>query len=377
MDSHVRKHRRSAAGARLKLWTEATARGPGGKSQIGYWGMELARRLVESQKVPVCILNGAVGGTRIDQHQRNNADPEDVATIYGRLLWRVHQARLTHGIRGVLWHQGENDQGADGPTGGFGYETYRQYFLDLSSAWKQDYPNIRHYYVFQIWPKSCAMGFDGSDNRLREVQRTLPTAFSNLSVMSTLGIDPPGGCHYPPAGYAEIARLICPLLERDFYGKKFAASITPPNLKRAAYPNAGGDQVVLEFDQPVKWDDVLAGQFYLDGQGGKIQSGTTTGNQLTLKLAAGAVGKTITYLDSKAWSQAKLLRRGERHRHIDVLRNPDCLGSGSMTFLVHPNASFPSQVEQSSFTLGFQLSSSITYHASLHLKRNAKRVTSH
>ena len=40
------------------------------KAELGYWGMELAKRLVESQKVPICIINGAVGGTRIDQHQR-------------------------------------------------------------------------------------------------------------------------------------------------------------------------------------------------------------------------------------------------------------------------------------------------------------------
>ena len=62
------------------------------------------------------------------------------------------------------------------------------------------------------------------------MQRTLPSAFSNLSIMSTLGIEPPGGCHYPPAGYAEIARLICPLIERDHYGRRFTPRITPPNL---------------------------------------------------------------------------------------------------------------------------------------------------
>ena len=70
----------------------------------------------------------------------------------------MRQARLTHGIRGVLWHQGENDQGADGPTGGYGWETYQQYFVDMSAAWKQDYPNVQHYYVFQIWPNACSMG---------------------------------------------------------------------------------------------------------------------------------------------------------------------------------------------------------------------------
>ncbi len=295
-------------GARLKQWGEATARGNGGKMQLGYWGMELARRLVEGQKMPICILNGAVGGTRIDQHQRNAADPEDVTTIYGRLLWRVRQAKLTHGIRGVLWHQGENDQGADGPTGGFGWETYRQFFIEMAAGWKTDYPNLQQYYVFQIWPKSCAMGVNGSDNTLREVQRMLPTAFARMSVMSTLGIDPPGGCHYPPAGYAEFARLICPLLERDFYGKVSATSITAPNLIRATYTSEKKDELLMEFDQPVKWDDALAGQFYLDGAPGRIASGSAAGNTVTLKLAATSAAQKLTYLDSKSWSQKTLLR---------------------------------------------------------------------
>ncbi|WP_439622437.1 DUF2341 domain-containing protein [Gemmata sp.] len=278
------------------------------KLQVGYWGMELARRLVEGHKIPICLINGAVGGTRIDQHQRNAADPEDGTTIYGRLLWRVRQAKLTHGIRGVLWHQGENDQGADGPTGGYGWENYRNLFIELAAAWKQDFPNVKHYYVFQIWPKSCAMGINGSDNRLREVQRTLPTAFSNMSIMSTLGIDPPGGCHFPAAGYAEFARLICPLVDRDHYGKVPTTSITPPNLRRAYFATEKKDELVLEFDQPVKWNDALVSQFYLDGEKAKVASGSVLGNDVRLKLTAGSTGGKITYLDSAAWSQANLLR---------------------------------------------------------------------
>lgn len=289
-------------------WGSAVYRSRDGeKLQIGYWGMELGRRLVESQKVPIFLINGAVGGTRIDQHQRNEAVPEDPTTIYGRLLGRVRQAKLTHGIRGVIWHQGENDQGADGPTGGFGWETYRQYFIELAAAWKQDYPNIQHYYVFQIWPRACAMGTDGSDNRLREVQRNLPTAFSNLHLMSTLGIDPPGGCHFPAAGYAEFGRLITPLIERDFYGKQPATSITPPNLVCAYFTSEKKEAITLEFDQAVKWDNALSGQFHLNGQKGKVVSGTVAENRVTLKLTGDVDARTITYLDSAAWSQKSLL----------------------------------------------------------------------
>jgi len=108
----------------VRVWGDAVHRSRDGeKLQIGYWGMELARRLVANQRIPIRILNGAVGGTRIDQHQRNPDNPQDLTTIYGRLLWRVSEAKLTHGIRAILWHQGENDQGADGPTGGYGWET--------------------------------------------------------------------------------------------------------------------------------------------------------------------------------------------------------------------------------------------------------------
>ena len=33
----------------------------------------------------------------------------------------------------------------------------------MAAAWKTDFPNLKNYYVFQIWPNSCSMGGrDGS-----------------------------------------------------------------------------------------------------------------------------------------------------------------------------------------------------------------------
>ena len=278
----------------------------GAKAELGWWGMELAKRLVESQKMPILIINGAVGGTRIDQHQRNDADPTDLKTIYGRMLWRVQQAKLTHGIRGILWHQGESDQGSDGPDGGYGSETYEKYFVEMSADWKEDFPNIQHYYLFQIWPNSCSMG-NGHGDMLREVQRSLPRLYSHMDVMSTLGIKPEGGCHYPLIGWAEFARLIQPLIERDHYGRKDAVSITSPDLQRAYYGD-GKDTIVLEFDQPVVWKDELAGQFYLDGEPDKVGSGILNGSAITLKLKEPSTAKQISYLKEMRWSQDKLLR---------------------------------------------------------------------
>ena len=276
------------------------------KAELGWWGMELAKRLLKSQKVPIFIINGAVGGTRIDQHQRSKTDPTDLGTIYGRLLWRVREARLTHGIRAVLWHQGENDQGAAGPDGDYGWKSYERYFVDMSAAWKKDYPNIQHYYIFQIWPNSCSMG-NGHGDMLREVQRTLPRLYSNMDIMSTLGIKPPGPCHYPLVGWAEFARLIQPLIERDIYGKTVTGFITPPNLTQARYAGDAKDAIVLEFDQPVVWTDSLIGQFYLDGAKGKVASGAVSGTGVTLKLKGALAARKITYLKEMSWSQERLL----------------------------------------------------------------------
>ncbi len=280
----------------------------GEKAELGWWGMELAKRLVASQKIPIFIINGAVGGTRIDQHQRNEGNPTDLTTIYGRMLWRVQQARLTHGIRGIIWHQGENNQGTAGPGGDYDWKSYEDYFVEMSAGWKRDFPNVQHTYVFQIWPNSCSMaGNTGAGDMIREIQRSLPRLYSNMSVMSTLGIKPPGGCHFPLVGWAEFARLIQPLMERDNYGRKVIESITPPNLQRAHFTTAAKDAIALEFDQPIVWTDALAGQFYLDGEKDKVVSGALNGNVLTLTLKEPTAATKLTYLKETAWSQDKLL----------------------------------------------------------------------
>jgi hypothetical protein len=104
-----------------------------------------------------------------------------------------------------------------------------------------------------------------------------------------------------------MARLICPLVERDNYGKVFTTAITPPDLKKAYYTGGKKDEIALEFDQPMAWNNSLASQFYLDGEKGKVASGAVSGRVITLKLAGAATAQTLTYLDSRAWSVDNLL----------------------------------------------------------------------
>jgi hypothetical protein len=289
-----------------KAWGNAVRR-KGENWEIGYWGMDLARHLLESQKVPICIINGAVGGTRIDQHLPNPNDRTDKNTIYGRHLNRIRHAGLTHGIRGVLWHQGEADQGADGPDGGFGCETYTKYFEEMSAAWKKDMPNIQHYYLFQIWPNACSQGGTRHSDQLREYQRLLPRQYSRMSVMSTLGIKPEGPCHYPAAGYERMAQLIAPLVEQGNYGKTFKTPISAPDLKKVTIANDQKEEILLEFDQQMTWDDKSSDQIFLNGNPGKVKSGKASGNTIRLFLAPGTDPKTITYIVDKNWNPNHLI----------------------------------------------------------------------
>jgi hypothetical protein len=283
-----------------------------GDHQIGAWGMVLAKNLVEKHRIPICILNGAFGGTPIWHHQPNPTNHYDnsgafyqnIHKIYGCLLTRVTAAKLTHGIRGVFWHQGENDSGSGAPTGDWNYKSYQQYFIDMSAAWKQDYPNIRNYYVYQIWPLPCGMG--PKDDQIREAQRTLPALYSNLRVMSTIGAASEhagrGSCHFDLETYAKFGMYMSPLVEQDAYGFKPQQPVTAPDLKRAWFASAAKDVVALDFGQPVVWKDEAKISFYLDDAVAPVGSGSVAGNVLTLKLTKPTNARTITYLTGKDWN---------------------------------------------------------------------------
>ncbi len=288
----------------------------GNDLQLGLWGWYLANRLVTNHNMPICIINGAAGGTRIDMHRPNPTDHSEKLgsgwseDIYANLYNRVVGAKLTHGIRGLLWHQGEQDQGAIGPDGDYNYKFYQQYFVDISAAWKQDFPNLRNYYLFQIWPGAC--GETSRNDQLREVQRTLPNLYSNMKIMSTHGIVPGSGCHYEPAGYQVFSDLIGPLVEQDVYGINPQAKLTAPNLQRAYFTTAAKNEIALEFDQEVAWNPGAPTMLFLANTAGEtsgsVTSGSASGNTIKLQVSEAASTATITYLKGLvSWLQPNLL----------------------------------------------------------------------
>ena len=248
------------------------------------------------------IIEGQSNALATDTDEKSPSEANEWIRSYGR------PSQNPKDNQGNLWHQGENNQGTDGPTGDYDWKAYQDYFVEMSGAWKQDFPSLQHTYVFQIWPNSCSIAGDtGAGDMIREIQRSLPLLYSHMSVMSTLGIKPPGSCHFPLVGWADFARLIQPLIERDHYGRKFSDSITPPNLRSARFTSVSKEAIALEFDQPIVWTDALNGQFHLDGEKDKVASGTLSGNVIMLKLKRPSGVTKITYLKESEWSQDKLV----------------------------------------------------------------------
>jgi len=179
---------------------------------------------------------------------------------------------------------------------------YEDYFIRMSASWKQDYPNIKHYYIHQIWPGACGSRSVEND-RLRERQRQLPGQFSNMSVMSTLGIRPGGGCHFLAEGYAAMARQLFPLVNKYNYGVESTVTVTAPNLQSVSYTSARKDEITLVFDQDVTWDDEVALRFRLDDDSAELNSIGGTGKIIILKLAKPSTAKNLSYIRGGKWRQ--------------------------------------------------------------------------
>jgi hypothetical protein len=107
--------------------------------------------------------------------------------------------------------------------------------------------------------------------------------------------------------YEKMGLSLLPLLERDSHGRIFDKPITAPDLQKAYYTSDRRDEIALEFDQPMAWDNSLLRQFYLDGAKEGIVAGAASGKVIALKLAATDTAKTITYLVDRRWDRKNLL----------------------------------------------------------------------
>ena len=278
----------------------------------GVWGIRLQQLILESYGIPTCVINGGSGGSNISYNLRNDADPMDLNTAYGRLLYRAVKSRVKESVKGFFWYQGEND----------GYDTasvhnYAARFGALHNSWKEDYPTIERVYVFQI-NMGCGEPTDSSyHGMLREVLRRLPQSYPDVSTLSTFGIAGHTGCHFSYEGYTGIAENVFRLVAKDFYGSFDTTDILPPDITRAYFTDSLKTTLALEFAQTpeVIWpvDTTLARMqdyLYLDGMARKVTSGYASGNRIMLSLSSGGGAHTVTYLPNRYYTNTHEVYEG-------------------------------------------------------------------
>ena len=275
-------------------WYRTYADGAYTRGSVGQWGAVMAQVLVDSFSVPICLINGAVGGTRITQHQRDPNNPTNLSTIYGRLLHRVRKANLDQHIRGILYFQGESD-GRNAPL----HDTL---FQKLHGFWKTDYPNFEKLYVIQV-----RAGCGGPSIQLRDKQRLLEEVLPNCQTVSANGLNSHDGCHYGFVnGYELLGHQMSALVGRDFYGST-RQHINAPSIKSCVYANADQTEVTLQMKYPndsIFADNGFTKLFRTEGDPTVlITGGFIRNNQVVLQLNKSSCGVTGVTYDGLARTQ--------------------------------------------------------------------------
>lgn len=268
------------------LWYPAQGNGASAPGGIGQWAIRMANVLSAENQVPIAVVNGSLGGQPIGHFERNDADPADLATNYGRLLYRMRTAGLADDVRAILWYQGESD--------GEAWEVHAAGFEALIADWSEDYGDIEQLYVTQV-----REGCGGNHIRTREWQRALPDMMDGVTVMSTNGLDGHDGCHYAYAGgYEVLGDWYADLLGRDLYGEEPLTDVQPPNPMGATLDNGGTELVITlrNASEPMVFDAGAEADFVVEGAAVTVVSGSAEPGEVRLVLSGDATGATgITY----------------------------------------------------------------------------------
>lgn len=284
-------------------WALSTANAggvAGNTPNVGVWSLQLQKLIRDNYSMPTLFINGGRASGFLSIQLRNNSNPEDLTSIYGKLLYRVRKAKVANDVKAIIFYGGESD--------GYppGFNNYLANWGIINSQWLEDYPGFSKIFCLQVRP-GCSSGEEL--DQLREKQRQLGALYPNLELFSTSGISNHFGCHYGLNGYQELANYLIKNVSRKFYGSTDTVNILPPNI-RAAFYNTAHDKIKLLFSgsNVTSWPaDTVYGDvtvvnhamkdyFYLNGVSGNVTGGTISGDTLILNLAAPSFATKLSYL---------------------------------------------------------------------------------
>lgn len=277
-------------------------------ASVGGFGLTLQRLILQTYGIPTVLLNGAVGGTSITElTARDAANPVNLGTFYGQLLFRAQWAGVAKQVKAIIWKQGEYEAGS-----GADISTYDARFKEFHDNLRQDYNPDARLYVSQINIINADVKVEQAA-ALRDYQRRTKYLFKNVETIATVGTPGYDGVHYSAVAHQQLALEQFRQIARDVYGSKDTLQINSPDIRKVFY-NTRKDSLTLVFDEGMQlvykadttfysfatgaklYSRELKDYFYLDGQAGSVTAGSATGNRVSLSLKQPASARTLRYL---------------------------------------------------------------------------------
>lgn len=276
-------------------WHKINATGFYNSGCVGEWGAVMAKNLLDSFNIPICLINGAVGGTSISQHMPTFGNSLNLNSIYGRLLYRTQKAQLQNNITGIIYYQGESD--------GANAKLHDSLFKIINTNWNKDFKGFKKLYVVQV-----RGGCGNPSLALREVQRKFEFTLNKCKTLSANGMNNGDGCHFGFVdGYELLGKQLAALISRDIYGSNRKTNIDPPNIKSAYYSNANQTEITLNLQNPndtVNLDNYFYSLFKIEGDNTvTISNGFKRNNKIVLQLNKNSCNITGLSYDGRPLSQ--------------------------------------------------------------------------
>jgi len=238
-------------------WMVSTANLGWGLGGVGIVALEIQYKIAQNYGIPVCIINNAIGGTKIQSHFLNSGSPyyyknscnvNNIEAISGHIMRRLVEAQLLNNLKGFIWYQGESDATTY-------YNDYKANFKTLYDGLKANIPSLNNCKTYVCQIHSNPNSFSNNDwCRASEDQRTLPSyiSYANIRLISSNGSHYPDckGIHFTIDGWKEIGDNILNRIKTDVYGVSPNTNLTPVDIVSAqAYTST--NKLTLTFNQNI------------------------------------------------------------------------------------------------------------------------------
>jgi hypothetical protein len=276
--------------------------------RVGAWGTMLQELIADKYGIPVCIITGGGPGMYMDLLIDRVGTGLNPGGVYNSFGYRIKKSGLIDNIKGFfLWHGVYELFSKPNPV------EYDLKLKKLMGFFKQDFPNVQQYIVFQSGMVRFSLnGNTGAS--IRESQRNVASIFPKVIPYAVEGLQGYDGVHYTKQGYLNCANEMLGIVEPIFYNKPNNPNILSPNPQKVFYSDISHQKIKVVFqenqlivlgnDTTVKSNGQnvnlsLKKNFFQDENFSKnidIQDISVNNNAITIVNALGYDAKRLSYL---------------------------------------------------------------------------------